>query len=273
MSKYTTEVRFICEQLNGQSESSGYDNVDTILANTHSKIFDFTYPIWDESYRPVLETKILKHFYTREIGEETVGLWKLRLNMKMNEIMPLFNDMYLTTSYEYDPFRNMDYNKDHDGESVTDGLNVRTDDLTKESETQYGGSDTSERSGQTVDNSNTWTLFSDTPQGRIDKIDLEEDAYLTNATHEYGDGGIVSTSGNDTTEYGRTVDGTVRDTGTSSTKKDATTTDEWLQHTVGYDYSKSGRMPAEIIMKWRESLINLDMMIIEQLEELFMQLW
>ena len=43
MSKYTTEVRFICETYAGLSESSGYSNVDDILTKAAPKVFDFDF--------------------------------------------------------------------------------------------------------------------------------------------------------------------------------------------------------------------------------------
>ena len=86
MSTYTTEVRYICENYAGEKESVGYDNVQNVLNRSWDKVFDFDFPIFDEEYKPVLCKKILKHYYTREICEETVGLWKLRLDARMNEI-------------------------------------------------------------------------------------------------------------------------------------------------------------------------------------------
>ena len=68
MSKYTTEVRFICEQASGLTESKGYNDTNSIIDLAIPKIFNFNFPIFDEGYRGVLERKILKHFYTREIG-------------------------------------------------------------------------------------------------------------------------------------------------------------------------------------------------------------
>ena len=62
MSKYTTEVRFICEQYAGLGESKGYSSVDDIIQKALPKIFDFSFPIFDENYRNVLCTKIIKHF-------------------------------------------------------------------------------------------------------------------------------------------------------------------------------------------------------------------
>ena len=121
MSKYTTEVRYICETNAGLKESKGYKSVAEVIANSRTKIFDFDYPIYDESYRSVLETKILKHYYTREIGLETVGLWKLKLDTKMNEIMPYYNQLYKSALIEFNPMYTTDLykegNKDASGDS------------------------------------------------------------------------------------------------------------------------------------------------------------
>ena len=43
MSKYTTEVRFICETAIGLKESVGYANVNDVLEQCWSKIFDFDF--------------------------------------------------------------------------------------------------------------------------------------------------------------------------------------------------------------------------------------
>ena len=94
MSKYTTELRYICESYAKEPESVGYDDVAHVINRSWDKVFSFDFPIFDENYREGLCKKIIKHYYTREIAEETVGLWKLRLDAKMNEIMPYFNKLY-----------------------------------------------------------------------------------------------------------------------------------------------------------------------------------
>ena len=45
MSKYTTEVRFICENAAGLTESKGYSKIDEILTESAPIIFNFEYPI------------------------------------------------------------------------------------------------------------------------------------------------------------------------------------------------------------------------------------
>ena len=102
MSKYTTQLRFICETEAGLTESQGFGKVNEIIDKARIKIFDFPYPIFDEAYKQTLETKILKHYYLREIGTETYGLWKLFLSNKMNEIMPYYNKLYETEKLKFE---------------------------------------------------------------------------------------------------------------------------------------------------------------------------
>ncbi len=120
MSKYTTELRFICEnEYNG--ESSGFNEINKILTTVAPKIFNFDFPIFDEEYRVPLEVKILRTYYTREICEETVGLWKLRLQNKLCNIMPYYNQLYKSALLEFDVFKDVDYTEVNDG-STHDNL-------------------------------------------------------------------------------------------------------------------------------------------------------
>ena len=64
MSKYTTEVRFICEKYAGKDLSVDYSKVDSVINAARPFIFDFEYPIFSADYKPGLEAKILKHFYS-----------------------------------------------------------------------------------------------------------------------------------------------------------------------------------------------------------------
>lgn len=146
MSVFTTEVRYICEHEAGLDSSRGYASVEDILDASHSKVFDFDYPIYDENYRPVLEKKILKHFYTREICEETVGLWKLRLDARMNEIMPYFNKMYEVELIKYNPLYNVDLRNDRD---VTLD-NIHADNITDDDTTTRKGNEKVSTSGSDV---------------------------------------------------------------------------------------------------------------------------
>lgn len=147
MSKFTTEVRFICETLANNSESTGETSIDEILKKSAPKLFNFDFPIFDEKYRLPLEIKILRHYYTREISEETVGLWKLRLQCRLNEIMPLYNKLYKSELISFNPLYDTDekhtIHKILDGSKTNKGSlssinnneknNVETNDLTTNS--------------------------------------------------------------------------------------------------------------------------------------------
>ena len=299
MSKYTTEVRYICETYAGYDESQGFNKVDEIIKVAAPKVFDFDFPIFDENYRLPLETKILRHYYTREISEETVGLWKLRLSDKMNMLMPYFNKLYESELFKFNPFYDVDYNREHEGEDhgesnsntkVSDGFDNRTDN-THQTRT---GNDTSnqKRTGtdtttnNKTDNVNRWDLYSDTPQGGVQGIlaaqDIAENAYLTNARHIIEDGSTEDTV--NTTDYGSNVEdktvynsdvantGTVKREYGSNTKGDTKidNTDKYIDHVYGKMGTKTY---AAMLKEFRETFLNIDEMLINELANLFFNLW
>lgn len=91
--KYTTEVKTICESLNNYEipEDDMYSNI----SGAAPQIF-ISYPIYLEAHRQELNEKILQHFYFREIGAETYAQWKFYLNRKLNEIMPYYNELFMS---------------------------------------------------------------------------------------------------------------------------------------------------------------------------------
>ena len=121
MSKYTMTIKSICDMMDSVGKLKSFDEH---IEKSRSKIFDFDYPIFDENYRSVLETKILKHYYMDEICEETYGLWHIRLNTKINEILPYYNQLYESTLLKYNPLWNSDFTTEHEGTSDETNNNV-----------------------------------------------------------------------------------------------------------------------------------------------------
>lgn len=251
MSKYTTEVRFICETLAGFDQSQGYGKVKDIIDQSWDKVFDFDFPIFDEEYRSVLCKKILMHYYTREIGLETVGLWKLKLETLMNEVMPYYNKMYETVKMTFDPLVDADYTKSHEGSGAGNASNTGTD-----SGTHTG---TIGDNGNHTRNNTRWDIYSDTPQGALTNVANE--TYLTDARKITDNGG------------GTDVNTRTFNEGNSATRNnqsDYSNTDEYLDHVVG---KMPGKSYAKMIMEYRESIINVDMQVIDSLHSLFMKVW
>lgn len=209
MSKYTTEVRFICEEAAGLDASVGYNDVNRIVETAYPKIFDSSLVFYDEETKTRLLPKILLHYYQREIGFETVGLWKLKLNQKLREILPYYNQLYASEKLVYDPLKNVDNFHDHHGEYVdnskVDNIRDHTNTETRDLKTVDDGSSSFDRTEDTTlrhsktttrgdnvtkhnddktihgqdtkthsitGNRELWNMFSDTPQGGIDGVSL-----------------------------------------------------------------------------------------------------
>ena len=315
MSKYTTEVRYICESYAGLAESVGYDSIEEVVDKAYPKIFNTDkIPMFNgesEAHRALLFKKILLHYYTREIGYETVGLWKLKLNQKMMEIMPYYNQLYESELIEFDPLKNVDVTHTHEGEYNDDekvdnlrnseshrGIHTTqesdtTEDVTlRHSKTTTEGNDV--RTNDVIENGNSWVLFSDTPQGGIDGInsaagDLAGNGYLTNATRTIttpDEQSVTQTHGDivetynangdrkDTTEGHAEVETQTNEntTGkiTDDNTKNNTGTDEYTNNDIGKIGTETY---SEMLTKYRDTFLNIDLMVINALESLFMQLW
>lgn len=236
MSKYTTEVRFICESTSGITESTGFNDVESILDKAWNKIFS-DFPIFDEGYRAELCKKILRHYYTREICCETVGRWKLFLSDKMKNIMPYYNQLYQSELLKIQPLVSVERSIEHKGEG-SDIHNTQRNDTNKSQTTATGNTD-------------TWSYYSDTPQGGIDAIQNNE--YLTNATHNTGTDGTTSK-----------LEGVSSGSESGSTNK----SESYVDKVFGFEGNQS-----DMLLKFRETFLNIDMMVIDELKDLFFMIY
>lgn len=308
MSKYTTELRFICESYADCPHSVGLkDTLNIVIDKAREKIFDFSYPIYDESYKPILERKILMHFYLREIGFETVGIWKLYLNTKMNEIMPYYNELYKTTTLEFNPLYDTNLTRErkakYTGDKTEMGESTNNDNMDNTNSSTLYDITTANTNGNTQSNQNingtengksqnienreNINKYSETPQGALDN--LLNGTYLTNATQDTNNNTINNTIENTTTN--ETTLNTTNTEKTDSTKNQVsaqtgketrnstsnvsrsenyTNTDEYVITVSG---KGGGDSYAKMLTDYRNSLINVDTLIINDLESLFMQLW
>nr|DAJ17084.1 MAG TPA: Lower collar protein [Podoviridae sp. ctkBg18] len=279
MSKYTTEVRFICENKSGLEISGGSGDVDSIIANSWNKIFTSKAPFFDEEYRSILCQKILKHYYLREICCETVGIWTLWMNTRLEEIMPYYNQLYESAKIEFNPMHNVDLTSKHErnveGTSKEDG--TRTDNTTGK-RTLTGNRDTDNTSVGTRNTTNSSDetkrdLYSDTPQGAI--TGLENENYLTNARkitdNVNGTGNEeTNTTEKSGTDYSETEDTTGKIDGVTSNTGKTNTTEDYLETIIGKQGTESF---SSLLNEFRETFLNIDMKVIEEFNDLFFGLW
>lgn len=307
MSKYTTEVRYICEQKAGLQESVGFNNINSVLDKSWDKIFTTNWEIFDESYRKILCEKILRSYYTREICAETVGLWQLWLDSTLCEIMPMYNQLYKTTIYEFNPLYNTDMtttftktvtgndsktttgNNSKWNDASTSSKNTKTDDYTvkdssKTDSTSKGNTNSESSNNDTFDETNK---FNDTPQGGVNGIEsgnyltdirmISRTGTTTNSSDENSTSSLNGTYTNENLNKGTTVnEGTTRsnttETGTANASETGTseTTETWTEKVMGKNNSENY---GQLLVEFRKSIINIDKMIIDELKPLFMQLW
>lgn len=208
------------------------------------------YPIFDENHRKPLNDKIINHYYYNEIGLETPALFRHFLNSKMREIMPYYNELFESAALEFDPLEtfnkeiNETYNTNNTGTTESHGNGTNT------------GNGSSNNYSQ--NQSNGKNVFSDTPQGLLSETAIEGETYATNATITTdGNEERGNASYNNSTQYSdnnmTTVNGE-QHSGRKRTEK-------------GKDGTKSY---SELLKQYRETLLNIDMMIIEELSPLFM---
>lgn len=257
----------------------GSGDVDNIIANSWNKIFTSKAPFFDEEYRSVLCQKILKHYYLREICCETVGIWTLWMNTRLEEIMPYYNQLYESAKIEFNPMHDVNLTRNHErnvkGTSKEDG--TRTDNttgnrtLTGNRNTDSTGSGT--RNTTSGSDETKRDLYSDTPQGAI--TGLENENYLTNARkitdNVNGTGNEeTNTTENTGTDYSETEDTTSKVDGVTSNTESSNTTEDYLETIVGKQGTESF---SSLLNKFRETFLNIDMQVIEEFSDLFFGLW
>lgn len=231
MSKYTTELRWIIE--------NGYNlQLDE-------------YPIFDENYRNILNQKIINHFYFREIGFETVALFRWYLKSTMNEIMPYYNKLYESESLKIDPLQSVNY--------VETLSRQRTSNDTRDEKEDSTNLVTGDSNATTKNDTSNKVVESDTPQALLSSGSIEGEIYATTAQ-------LGSANENGTTNaHQMTSDDGSR------------TRNETVKHNDDENYTRSEsgfrESQSELLKKYRETFLNIDMMVINELNDLFMGLY
>lgn len=272
--RYTTLLRDICE-FYANENTNGLSNINDVLDKSWNIIFTNNWEIFDESYRKILCEKILRKYFTREICAETVELWKLWLDATMCEIMPTYNQLYESTLIKYDVFNNVDVTTTFDKSGKEDSKNTGNINTTDSGTQTNSGKSTGNAKGTTKsdskNNGTEWDLHSDTPQGGINGV--EDEQYLSDATKRTNNSNTDSTvtnSENNSTEINNTLKTSNTQTNSNTNKGTKETSEEWTQRIFG---KNNGQSNTSLLKEFRESILNIDQMIIKDLEPLFFQLW
>lgn len=308
--------------------------------------FDFglvEYPIFDESYRTKLNDKILEHYMFREIGHETAERFKWELNVKMNEIMPYYNQLYqsalltieplvdfrkevtttssevtdntMTESIDEDTIENAQQDATQDiTNNTTEETVIDTDNISNVDNTSSTDSTSNSTSENTSSEDNFSNNQSQTDENNIQKVnDLPhgqttfDNDYLTNLTETTNENISDTTTIGNTKSNSNDIDSS---TETNSTEEQTNTvsSEDTSVNKVGSDTTsnisnnKSNRISnkalmkaldndinkdfnsyileegfstsqAELLTKFRQTFLNIDMQVIQDLHELFMLIY
>lgn len=185
MSKYTMELRelftpvkfnpplYTKQQVEGWFKD--YQLTDYLTSEQIDVITDAG--IWNKDK---LASKIVNHYFMREIGQETIALFKHYVKVTMDELMEEYLPLIYSASIEYDPLVNVNYSE------------------------QFYRSASVDSTGSS--NSSGLGVLSDTPQGQISKTSILQGAYASSTNANENE--VSSSSGSDTSEnYTKTIRG------------------------------------------------------------------
>lgn len=174
--------------------------IDTQIDSTWDKVLQFTSPEADGFTKKSVASKILKHYWMREIGLETVALWKHKITTRLEEIMPKYVKMYTDII---------------SSGSLMENINtVEKGKLTKDGSQHDSGEASGQMDNHTnnISNRNNHSVnqFSDTPQDGLS--DVIDGRYLTNASVDNSEDNLTNNQTvNQTTSGASTLERTTHD--------------------------------------------------------------
>lgn len=201
------------------------------------ELFDFEYDFYseDEEIKKNFESLFYQHYYFYEIGQETYARFKYMLRTNLNLKMPYYKQLYQSEIEAYE----------------IGWLNQKDmiDTFERELEGTVDQTTESKDISKSTNKSKSDNFFSDTPSSKVDDIEN----YMSNATRDKMD-----SEGN--------LDNT------SSAK--GNTKNKTIERTTYHSKGQIGiQTVAQPVQWWREQMINLNEIIIEDMRELFMLLY
>lgn len=231
MSTFTTPLKKVIEYTGGTVEvvPMTYKGIDmgAISKVSGGKVGFEQTPIFDPAYRDILNGKIVDHYWNREIGFETIDLFQMKMRSHLNNVMTLYNKLYLSEQIPYEALNT---------------INLRTVTAAENQGTE--GSVSTSDTTSTTDN-NSRAVNSSTPQTMLA------------GNEDYASGAVDST-------------GKSESVGANTSTGDSVSTANAESDSLVSGYQGSA---SDLIMRYRDSLLNIDLMVIRDIDELFMQVF
>ena len=274
-------------------------DVYTLLKDNNFKVFNFDYDFYtdDPNIKQAFETKFIDRYMFHEIGFETPYRFKHYLKERLNSIAPYYKQLYETELKSKDIefllnkdlketfIREIELEKNATNDTTMSTTNDTTSSSTENSNNSLT-SNTIENNDITGNETKSDNLVSDFKESNLDNgnADLSlKQGYLTNVNNKHD---VTTSTSNNTLNENKenSITSSMQDEKTSnlSTKLKSTGINNSINNenenqTETTTLISRGNIvvtsSAELLKQWREVLINIDNLIIEECRDLFMTIY
>ena len=232
-----------------------------MIDNSLIGLFTFDYDFYSDNPKDKeeFEKLFVQWYYFREIGFETPERFKLKLQAKLNMIMPYYRQLALT---EWDKVRTVEQMMTSKNLKET---STHEQSITGNNESSSNGQSNQSGKGSSTQHQSTTNTQNGKSSNLSDGVSQAslQDGYLT-STSSVDDKGVQTLSGS-----------TTDNTEVKSSQNTSGTNNQVL--TESTTFTSEGdigiQTPAYAITEWRKILININQMIIEECNDLFMKLY
>lgn len=270
--------------------------ITNLWQKARGTIFDFNYPLSENVSRETFEHNILNHYLMRRINFETVTLFRIMLENKLNEIMPKYNFMWdsiegwevfkagtTTRTYRDVMTGNSTNNSNSNNINTTSNtINSKNSDITENNNTSTTAGTSKGESTLTNssnDNSTASKSHSDTPQNNIE--DVKNGEYVSQFDYDVVGSSSTLNSTNKNSDENTTTGtttGTSKNTGTSEQTNNGNSTtsnvsqstdDKAENRTINETVTKTVENEVDVLIKFQMEYNNVWTMIYKDLDCLF----
>lgn len=228
-------------------------------------VFTFDYEFYSDNHqdKETFEKLFISHFYFREIGFETPERFKVKLQAKLNLIMPYYRQLALT---EWDKVRGI--------EQMMTSKNLT--ETTEHSQTIQGNNET--QSNQSTDSTGSNSTSSNTTQTTTSNnntiaSNLSDGVSQSSLTDGYLTSSLKSDQ-SDTIQSESSGNSNQSMTGNTNQTISGNNEQQLTEKTTFTSKGDIGiQTPAYAITEWRKVIINLNQMIVNECEDLFMKIY
>lgn len=229
----------------------------------------FEYPSYYKGEeKKAFEQKVIDHYRFRQIGQETPARFLHYFQTRIKEVMPYYIQLYKSQEVMQaleDPFGNVDIVETFEQETTGTSSGTVNGETSGTSSTTNTGTATHDKTAENTRTENHSRKFSNTPQGSLSNLDN----YMTEAN-------VETANDSDTAMEMVSSESSATSEGTASGSEKTTSQGSesgTVKHTLTRKGNQGVNTYAHDMKELRETFLNIDMMIINELKDLFLMVF